>query len=131
MLPAGGYKGYGLGLLIELLGGILTGYGCAYCSDYVEGNGTFIIAIDVSKFMPLEEFKRESDSLFRHVKSIPTDADSNEILIPGEIESRTKEIREREGISIPDKTWQKVADLAVELGVELPSELANVEGTAR
>jgi len=121
LLPFGRYKGYGLGLLIELLGGALTGYGCAYLPDYIEGNGTFMIVIDVVGFIPLEEFQRQADGLFKHVKSNPCNAETKEILIPGEIEFRTKEIREREGIPIPEKTWKIVTDVAEELGVEVPN----------
>ena len=124
LLPMGGYKGYGLALLIELLGGVLTGYGCAYLPEYMEGNGTFIITIDIARFMDVDKFRSNADALFRHVKSNPTHDPSDEVLIPGEIEFRTKAIRERNGIPIPEKTWNRVAVVAEELDVEMPSPRA-------
>ena len=43
LLRLGSHKGYGLALLLELFGGVLTGCGCAYLPDHILGNGTFII----------------------------------------------------------------------------------------
>lgn len=119
LLPFGRHKGYALALLVEMLGGVLTGYGPAYLTDYREGNGTFMIVIDVGRFIPLEVFRKQADDLFRAIKRVPTDADTEEILVPGELEFRTREIREREGISIPERTWKRVVDLGVELGLNV------------
>ncbi len=127
LLPFGAYKGYGLALLIEMLGGILTGYGPAYLPDYQEGNGTFMIAIDVNRFVPLEEFRRQADELFREIKKVPTDAQTSEILIPGELEFRAKELREREGIPIPEKIWKRVAEVAAGLGIAVEDLVVSEE----
>ena len=124
LLPFGAYKGYGLGLLVEMLGGILTGYGCAYLPDYREGNGTFMVAIDVDRFVPLKEFRRQADDLFRTIKKAPTAAQTEDILIPGDLEFRTSEEREREGIAIPERIWGRIAAVASELGINLGELLA-------
>ena len=120
MLPFGGHKGYALALFAEVIGAVLTGYGCAYRSDYIEGNGTFIVAIDIARFVDVDGFRRQVDDLFRHVKSIPCNDGTDEVLIPGEIELRTRRQRERDGIPIPDGTWQTIADTARDLGVAIP-----------
>ena len=117
LLPFGEYKGYGLGILIELLGGVLTGYGCAYKPDYREGNGSFMLAMDIDRFLPLETFREESDNLLRHIKTNPPAPGTEEVLIPGELEFRTREARERDGIPVPDVIWDKVTAVAEELGV--------------
>ncbi len=119
LLPFGGHKGYGLSLLVEMMGGILAGFGCAYLPEYREGNGLMMLVLDVERFVHLEEFQRQADELFREIKKVPTDAQTTEILIPGELEFRAKEKRVREGIAIPDKTWQTITELAAELGINL------------
>jgi len=119
LLPMAGYKGFGLGLAAELLGGILTGYGAANDPDYQEGNGCFIMALDVKRFVPLEEFGKKADALFRYVKSIPTDKNTEEIFIPGEIEFRTWEQRTRDGIPVADAVWKNIVAIAHRLGVDV------------
>ena len=40
-----------------------------------------------------------------------------EVLIPGEPEWRSKEERERDGIPLPEKTWERLRETAEGLGV--------------
>ena len=122
MRPFGGHKGYAIATFAEVLGAILTGYGPAYKDDYIEGNGTFIIAIDVPPFIDLDVFRQEVDGLFSKVKSVPTEDGVDEVLIPGEMEARTRAQREADSIPFPDGTWQTIADTANELGVEIPTK---------
>jgi uncharacterized oxidoreductase len=120
MRPFGEHKGYALALFAEILGAILTGYGAAYRDDYIEGNGTFLVAIDPNRFVDEETFRREVDGYFEAAKSVPTDADTDEVLIPGEMEMRTWRKREKNGIPFPDGTWQTIVDAANDVGVEVP-----------
>ena len=119
LLPFGGYKGFGLGLAAEVLGGILTGFGTSDNRSLIEGNGAFVQAVDVGRFVPLEEFGRKADALFRYVKSVPTAEGVEEILIPGEIEYRTRELRERDGIPVEEEVWSALLASAKKLGVSV------------
>ncbi|MAE67031.1 MAG: hypothetical protein CMJ18_22450 [Phycisphaeraceae bacterium] len=118
MRPFGGHKGYALAILAEVLGAVLTGYGAAYKDDYIEGNGTFVITIDVARFTDVETFRDEVDRFFAAIKSVPCDDKTDEILIPGEMEMRSFEQRCREGIPIPDGTWQTIVEAAESVGVK-------------
>jgi len=119
LLPAAGYKGFGLALVAEILGGLLTGYGASHMSDYREGQGVFIIVVDVKAFVALDEFRRQTDALFRHVKAVPVDSETKEILIPGELEYRTREERERsDAIPVSDEVWAGMTAWAEKLGVD-------------
>ena len=120
MRPFGEHKGYAIALFAEVLGAILTGYGPAYKSAYIEGNGTFIIAVDIARFVDPDEFRREVDGYFKAVKTSRTDEHTAEILIPGEIELRTRAQREIDGIPFPEGTWQTIVDTARELDVAIP-----------
>ena len=118
LLPAGGYKGYGLGLVIEILAGALTGSGC---SDEVTSsltNGVFIQVLNISKFVPLQMFKERVDKLIRLIKNSPKAEGFNEILIPGEPEFREQEKRTKTGIPVPESGWITLRTLCKEHGVE-------------
>ena len=120
LLPAAGYKGFGLGLAAEILGGLLTGYGASHMSDYREGQGVFIIVVDVKVFISLEEFRRQTDALFRHVKAVPTDSETKEILIPGELEYGTRKERgSSDAIPVSDEVWAGMTAWAKKLGVDV------------
>ena len=119
LLPFGRHKGYGLALFIDILGGALTGTGCTSMPDYDEGNGTFMIVIDIQNFRPLEDFKAYVDQLFAATKEVPLAPGFEEILIPGEIEYRTLAQREREGIFVEDVTWAQIVDAGQGLGVDV------------
>ncbi len=117
ILPFGGHKGYALSLLMDILGGALTGAGCTSSEEFERGNGAFMMTIDISRFTPLNEFKRKVDNLFVNLKSSEPASGHSEVLIPGEPEFREKEKRLKEGINIPEKVWHGISAVAEELGL--------------
>jgi len=124
VLPFGGHKGYALSLLIDILGGALTGGGCVSSKEFVGGNGTLMIAINISSFTPLQEFKERTDALFEAIKETPTAMGFKEVLVPGEPEFRTEEKRLKEGIFVEEKTWQDITKIAEELELNLKEIMA-------
>jgi len=124
LLPFGGHKGYALALVIDILGGLLAGAGCTSLPGYDGGNGTFMVAIDIATFRPLEEFRAQVDQLFAAVKDVPRAPGVEEIFIPGEIEYRTKAQREQEGIFVEDVTWSQIVEAGQGLGVQVEALLA-------
>ena len=77
------------------------------------------IATDV--FLPPGEYLRLEDRSIAKIKATPPAPGFNEVLIPGERGRRTRAEREQAGIVLPDMTWQKLADLAGQLGVAIPA----------
>ena len=120
LLPFGAYKGYGLSLLVEMLGGALTGTGCTSSKEFETGsNGTFMMAINVSSFTPLDKFTRRIDDLLKKIKRTPPAPGHSEVLIPGERGFRTEEHRLKEGIFVSDQTWKLISKAAEDLGLDL------------
>ena len=120
LLPAQGYKGYGLAVAIEALGGALSGMGPAMLPDYGDGNGMFVLAVQIGAFAPPDRFITHIQQMACALLTAPTAPGFEEILLPGELESRTRERRMREGIAVPPATWQAVRQAAAEVGVPLP-----------
>jgi uncharacterized oxidoreductase len=109
LLPFGGHKGFGLGLVVDALAGILSGAGC--CTDPaapLEGqtDGVFLVAIRIEAFCPLPLFREQVALLVRHVKSSPPAPGFEAVLVPGEPEAGERARREREGIPIEEGVWQ-------------------------
>lgn len=115
----GGYKGYALGLLVEILTGSLVNMPMGIRGSRGEADfrrflrGTFIIAINPSFFTDLGKFKKRNSDLINQIKSIRKLKDVNEILIPGEKSRRTKEENLRKGyIEVKDSIIEKIKKLA-------------------
>jgi uncharacterized oxidoreductase len=118
ILPIAGHKGYGLALLCEVLAGALTGGGCSnpQNADRVL-NGMLSIYLDSSFFQKDADFASEIQRFITYVKSSAKVAPTGDILMPGEIEERTKAQRTRDGIEIDATTWGQIVDTATEMGV--------------
>lgn len=122
-LPFGGYKGSGIALITEILGGILTGNGLG-SEWWTRGghgvNGVFLQAIAVEEFQPLEEFFAKVDQLVALVKSKKPAPGHDEILLPGEKARRTEAKQLKEGVEIDPGTWSQLEQLAAQLGIVPP-----------
>jgi len=131
VLPVGGAKGYAISMFIDILSGVLTGAGYGQYVNNMYENweepqnvGHFFIAIDISRFMPIEQFKRRVDQYIRQIKSEPRAPGVNEILVPGEIERRQTEYRKRHGIELPPKVAEELRGIGRKYGLELDEAAA-------
>jgi uncharacterized oxidoreductase len=118
LLTAGAYKGFGLSVAVEILGGILSGAGAASGDPSVFRNGTLIVGLDPARFLPMTDFHAQVAALLDWVRSAPLAAGATEILIPGEPEARMERERRAAGVPIEDATWRQIQDVAVEAGVD-------------
>ena len=124
ILPFGGqqaYKGFGLGLLIDLLCGGLSGGRCANPNDPMAGVGNAVVfaVFDPAAFGGVDHFLGQTDGLTGFVRGTPPAAGQT-ITLPGDPERKAKAERLKTGIAIPDGTWKMIADAAAKLGVPLP-----------
>ena len=122
LLPMGGivgYKGYGLGLVLDILAGALTGAGCSRPEATRLGNGILIIVLDIKRFVPLDTFKQQVEDFVAYVKSSPTAPGFGEILVPGDVELREMKRRSREGIPIEETTWEQIVEAARSVGLSV------------
>lgn len=126
MLPFGGHKGYGLAVVIELLGQALTGSeawadkGPGGETTYA-GSGSLFIAINPALFRPFEGFTATVDATIKKIKAVPPAPGFKEVLLPGEPEQRSTAKRTAEGITLADSTWEATRKLAEKYNVDLDS----------
>ncbi len=119
ILPFGGHKGYALSVMIELMGGGLSGAGFPLLPGYRWDQGTVLMAIDIAAFQPVAEFKTQAAAFVTQLKATPRAPGVDEILLPGEVEWRTKASRTRDGIPLPEVTWARIKEAAQRLGLRL------------
>lgn len=119
LLPFGEYKGYGLQMVCELLGAVLTGsrVGPSGVELPPSPNGIFMMAVNPEAFIGLDEFTKNTDALLKQVKNWPA-LGGERVYVPGEPEKETKEKRLREGIDLPETTWGEIMALCEELGID-------------
>ena len=126
IIPFGGpqaYKGFGLGLLLDLLCGGLSGGACSNPAYPLagQGNAAVFVLFNPALFGGVEHFLKESDGLTSYVRSCPTVPGVPAITLPGDPERQAKEKRLVDGIPVPDGTWELITKAATELKVALPS----------
>jgi L-2-hydroxycarboxylate dehydrogenase (NAD+) len=121
----GGHKGFGLGLLVELMAGVLAGSSFGRTEQTVSpsrgdervAKGFTLMAVDPGRFMPLEEFRARVDTLVRDVRSSEPADGVERIWLPGEPEHETELRRLRDGIPLPAALVEELNGYAKELGV--------------
>jgi len=120
ILPIGGHKGYGLGIIAEVLAGALTG---GSCSDPANAgrvvNNMLALLLDPGLFREQGEMAAELDRFEAWVKSAALSTPDGEILMPGEPEERWKARRLVEGVEIDGRTWEQLAAAAASVGVRV------------
>jgi LDH2 family malate/lactate/ureidoglycolate dehydrogenase len=115
--PDGGYKGYGLAFMVEILCGLLTGLGFGVEPTGRHNDGCFMACFKVDAFRPLAEFKKEVGEFVRYLKETPAAEGSSGVLYPGEVEHMKEQDRRKNGIEVEDSTWVKLKLLAEEYKV--------------
>jgi len=127
LMPLGGYKGSGLAMLVEILCSTLSGGVMPNEVSGIRFRGKpnrvsqMYMAIDVARFMPVEEFTERMEHLVGLMKSTPPAAGYDEVLVAGDPEWRTEAERKVRGIPIPDGNWESLCKTAARVGVAPPA----------
>lgn len=116
---ASGFKGYGLGVMLDIFCGILSGSGIARDDLTPSTNGVWLQLIDIKQVASPQEYEAGIEKYVKWIKSSRTAPGVEEILLPGEIESRRYADNNKNGISLSEGTWSQIRQLADSLDVSL------------
>jgi LDH2 family malate/lactate/ureidoglycolate dehydrogenase len=132
LLPLGGageeysgYKGYGMGLMVEILSSVLPGAAfltSVYPKD-PEGKalpanlGHFFGAWRLDAFRPADEFKADMDAFVRELRGAELAEGASRIYVHGEKEWEEADRRQAQGIPLEAKVEASLRQIAVDLGV--------------
>ena len=111
MLPFGEYKGYGMALACELLGGALTGGGTWHYGESTKQrvmNGMLAIVIDPRRLGTAEAFERETRLFLKWLREGRTAPGFDKVRIAGDPEREMRARRSREGVPVDATTWREI-----------------------
>ena len=120
LFPFGGHKGFGLGLVADILAGALSGGGCSRKDANRVGNTFLTFVLDVDRLRGNDAFYADVEQLVEYVKSSALAPGSKGILIPGEPETNEEMRRSKEGISVDEETWRQITEVARKYEVGVP-----------
>ena len=126
----GMYKGYGLAVVCELLGGALTGGGTWHSDDRSKKrvwNGMLTILIDPKRLGTADAFATETTEFLKSLRKSPLAPGFDKVRIAGEPEREMRAKRERDGIPVDQNTWEEI----VAAGAKLKLERAVLEKLVR
>jgi L-2-hydroxycarboxylate dehydrogenase (NAD+) len=124
LLPIGGYKGYGLAVIIGLLAGTLNG--AAMGREVIDFNhddstptntGQAILVIDPDAFGDVQAFKERVDQLVRELRASERMPGVDRIRLPGEQSHEKRLANERDGLALPASLRSQLDQLASELAI--------------
>ena len=114
------YKGYGLAVVCELLGGALTGGGTWHSDDRSKKrvwNGMLTILIDPQRLGTGDAFAAETTAFLQSLRQSPVAPGFDKVRIAGEPERESRARRERDGIPIDPATWNEILAAGARLKV--------------
>ena len=113
------HKGFGLGLAIDILCGVLSGGNFGQELSGAEGprpgvakNGHVLAAIKIGAYGPWVQFRNRIDVLLRKITSSKGSKDSPSVYYPGEPEFEMEQERRATGIPIPPDGSTRLQGLA-------------------
>ncbi len=124
LMPIGGYKGYGLSLVVGLLAGTLNGAAMGrsvidfnHDDHSVTNTGQAIAVIDPAAFGDVGEFKARVDQLVRELRGSERMPGVERIWLPGEQSEAKRTAYERDGIPIAPALLTQLNTVSAQLNV--------------
>jgi len=127
--PIGDYKGFGLGMLVEILCSVLTGSNIGHDLQPMFGSNMskkrgishFFQAIDISKFTNVKTFSNNMKALCKTIRNLKP-LEGKTVMVPGDPEKIAMAKRKKEGIPIEENVWKEFLAITEEFGNALISK---------
>ena len=123
--PIGGHKGVGMGMAIGMLSALTSGSGYGTeTGNMVDGpfpgrDSQFFMAMNVAELQDIDEVRGRSDLVLRQIKESGRAAGTEQLFVPGEIESALEAQFKSEGIPLNDETINDLLTAATSVGANV------------
>lgn len=101
----GGPKGYGLGVMAEMIGEAMLGPSTTECN-------WFIICVDTGRWREPSAMQAAAEEVLAEIRNCPPADGFDKVEVPGERERRLLAENLKTGITLPKATWQQIEALA-------------------
>jgi len=131
LAPVGGYKGFDLGMMVDILCALLAG---GPVSKDIPGMYSaslstrrhishFFMAIDIAKFNQPAVFKASLQSMVNRIRALPLSEDADDaVMVAGDPEKRTYELRLRKGIPMDEEKFTEYLAISTDFNEALVAE---------
>lgn len=124
-LETSSHKGYGLGLMVDVVSGVLSGAGSGLFVDRRQlVQGQWFAAWRVDLFREPGEFEAEMKRMVDHIRATRPAPGVDAVQVPGDPEARARAEREAHGIPLDAASVEQLAALGGETGIPFPTALA-------
>ncbi len=128
ILPFGGAKGFGLGLMVEILSAVITGSDLSFqiptqfeeTASRTQNIGHFFLALDLTNFFSQKDYCKKLEALRFAIKKSRKQEGIREILLPGETRWKNYQEQCSKGINIDDALYSSIENLAKQCKVAFP-----------
>ncbi len=121
-LAGSSHKGYGLGVMVDVFSGVLSGLGTCRMIDLTTWEmAHFLGAWRIDAFRPAAQFKAMMDALIRDLRATKPAPGGERVWVPGEKEYYCERARRQKGIPLHPKVVAALVELGEEVGVPFPA----------
>lgn len=119
----GGHKGYGLAMMVHILGGTLSGSSFSPIRvktqrpEDPDNLGHFFCVIDPAVFRDPDDFKDDLDAVIDVLHGTPAADPSQKVLVHGELEEQSRQDRQANGIPVPPALAEQIRQLCEQVKV--------------
>ncbi len=118
------HKGYGLGLMVDILSGVLPGMGSALFAERATlAQGQWFAAWRIDAFCDVAQFKADMRRMVEHIRATKPLPGVPAVLIPGDPEAAASADRSVHGVPLDGETIDQLQTLARQLGLDFPAPL--------
>jgi LDH2 family malate/lactate/ureidoglycolate dehydrogenase len=129
----GMHKGFGLGVMVEVLAALIPGAGLGPDTDALAGNGQpfgrdddigfFVAAIAPGALRPSGEVRRDAQTLFGSLLACPATCDDSPVRYAGWHEAERARANRRDGVPLTEALYQELREVADKLKVRMPAPI--------
>jgi LDH2 family malate/lactate/ureidoglycolate dehydrogenase len=129
----GAYKGFGLGLLVEVLSALVPGAGIGPREETAEPAGPdddigcFVLAVAPGRLRPEAEFRADAADLFGALLGCPPVRADEPVRYPGWPEDALSRERRAHGVPLEPALYREMLDLAQDSGLGFPEPVRPAE----
>ena len=114
-LPMAGHKGFGMGLIAELISFAMLHPGADAPDDF----NWLMLALNIEAFSDVNDYRDRAGRYLERVRAVPPAEGFDKVMVPGEPERAREQERRRSGLTIPDSVWNSLVSEAERYGIPL------------